>query len=113
MTRRPAHARDRPPPSLAPSALALSALLAWGLLPDGAASGTPLRWRDALRNGLPNRADYDRMELGYYERLLEGPAAPGHARGGVEGPAAENERLTLKVDDVREFVLKPNQVRDP
>ncbi|MFO0954410.1 MAG: hypothetical protein U0835_25270 [Isosphaeraceae bacterium] len=115
MTRRPAHDRT-PSPSLTPQALALSALLAWGLLPEGRAPGTLARWREPLCNALPNRADYDRMELGYYENLLEDrPEAP-RGRGGPQagaGPAFVDGRLTLKVDDVREFVLKPNLVRDP
>src|SRR5260221_6603397 len=106
---------------LTPSALAISALLACGLLPDELASGTPFAWREVLRNDLPNRADYEQTELGYDEHLLDAgrnPGAPvsGKAVSGKspnsEGPAAENERLTLKVDDVREFVLKPGQVRD-
>jgi hypothetical protein len=50
--------------SLTPSALAISALLACGLLPDELASGTPFEWREVLRNDLPNRADYEQMELG-------------------------------------------------
>ena len=102
----------RPPhASLTPSVLAVSALLAFGLLPDGPASGTALEWREALRNDLPNRADVERMERGYYEHLLD--ASRSRSKGqSAEGPAAGNERLTLKVDDVREFVLKPGQARD-
>ncbi|MEJ7637401.1 MAG: hypothetical protein WKF75_05250 [Singulisphaera sp.] len=95
--------------------VATLALLAWGLAPDGPASGRSSRIREAMRADRMNRADYERMERGYYESLLDAgrqlgvPAeAPGPlaaARRGrapgrrlfIEGP------LALAVDDVREF----------
>lgn len=112
--------RDR----LAPSALGLVALLVWGILPGDLASGTPLRIREVLRNDLPSRADLEQMERGYYEQLadsshqirdLSGSHALDSQKSGGTPDAAtgENERLTHRVADVREFVLKPNIVRDP
>src|SRR5262245_10827647 len=98
------------PITVTPSLLATSALLAWGLLPAGPASGRPtaapapapssalpLAWRvrEALRNDLPSRADYERMERGYYEQLLDAgrrpaalsAAAAAHPGGALAGHA--------------------------
>jgi hypothetical protein len=125
------------PITVTPSLLATSALLAWGLLPAGPASGTPLttatalpiawRVREALRNDLPSRADYERMERGYYEQLLDAgrrpaalsvsAAASAHPGGALPGHAepfrVEHGRTTLSVDDVREYVLRPGMTSDP
>ncbi len=103
------------PVRLAPQILATTALLAWGLVPAELASGTPLRVREVLRNDLPSRPDYDRMERGYYEQIL----APGRrldapTQAAQAGSAAvKHGRLTLPVADVREFVLRPGLVFDP
>ena len=104
---------------LTPSLLATAALLAWGALPDDPAKGTSMRWRDLLRNDLPSRVDYEQMERGYYEQILD---ASRHLGVGSVADAAnvnsstsgnpQHERLTLKVNDIREFILKPNLVRD-
>ncbi len=81
------------------SMLATAALLAWGLLP---ASGT-------LRDDARNARDYDRIERGYYERLIDSGRRP-------EGPSRESHApfdagvLAQPVDDVREYVLKPSLV---
>ena len=108
---------------LTPSFLALSALLAWGLWPGRLAEGTPLRVLEALRNDQPSRIDTERMERGYYEQLLDvgrqlgsiaDPAAAARNRAATPDAAtAEDERLTCRTKDVREFVLKPNLARDP
>lgn len=118
----------RPEPArLAPSSLVLAALLGWTYAPGGLAGGTPLRLREALRNDLPSRADTERMERGYYEQLLDAgrqlgaladPAAAGRDRdaaraGTPDAATAEDERLTYRTRDVREFLLKPGLVRDP
>ena len=107
---------------LTPSILATSALLAWGIVP-GAASGVPGRVRDALRNDLLSRADYERVERGYYEKLTGAAAAPRRPDAAVNANAAlpghgepvkvGHGRLTVEVADVREFVLRPNLVYDP
>ena len=116
-------ARPSNPPPRGPRVvrfLATLALLAWGLAPVGPASGRPARFRDVMRDDRMSRADYERMERGYYESLLdagrqlgapvEAPDSLAAARRGekravdpfIEGPLAE------AVDDVREFVLKPD-----
>ena len=100
------------PDRLTPTFLATAALLALGALPSG-------RVREALRDDLPSRADYDRLERGYYEQLLDAGSAPGAAAGAgalaghAEPIAVEHGRQTDKVDDVREYVLKPDMTRDP
>jgi lysophospholipase L1-like esterase len=120
---------SRPSP-LGTQILALLALVAWGLIPAGPAAGRTLRLREALRSGERNRADYERMERGYYERLLDagrrqiGPpegskadfaAAGTGTRTGwlhLEAPPFEAGPLAIAVDDLREFVLKPSLVFD-
>jgi hypothetical protein len=99
-----------------PFLLATSALLAWGLAPVESASGMSGKVRDALRNDLPNASDYERVERGYYQQLLEAcrPSAllsapdPNHPDVTID-----HGRLTLPVDDLREYVLKPGLSRDP
>jgi hypothetical protein len=99
----------------------LLALLAWRLVPAGAAPGSALRVREALRRDLPNAADYRRMERGYYEALLDsgrqlGALADGRstAEKPVRPPGAPIDTMpfVMPVDDLREFVLKPNLVID-
>lgn len=87
--------------------LTTAAILGWGLAPGQLALGTPGRVRETLRCDLMSRADYDQMERGYYEQILDagrklGGAVAGAQRGG--GPS----QVCLSVDDLREFVLKPN-----
>jgi hypothetical protein len=100
--------------------LATAALLALGLAPVGSAAGAPGRIRETLRSDLLSKADYERMERGYYERILDA----GRKLGST--PALATRRADWKgwthldvapfdagplaqvVDDLREFVLKPN-----
>jgi lysophospholipase L1-like esterase len=104
-----------------PILLATVVLLAWGLVPGEMASGMPLRVREVLRNDQRNRADYERMEQSYYEQILDAgrmlDAAAGHLSGALPGHTesihVEHGRLAMEVDDVREYVLKPNLTRDP
>lgn len=108
--------RDR----LTPTFVASAALLAWGVMPEGPAAG---RVREALRNDLPSRADYEAIERGYYEQILDAGRDPTAVAGAgpVEGALAghaepievEHGRLTEAVADVREFVLRPNLTFDP
>src|SRR3954453_3551179 len=117
------------PSCLTSQLLATLAILAWGLAPAGLASGRTLRLREALRCDGPSRADYERMERGYYEHLIDagppplGPAAGAEAdaaaaagaRKGwlhLEAPPFEAGPLAIKVDDLREFVLKPSLTFD-
>jgi lysophospholipase L1-like esterase len=71
--------------------------------------------RETLRSTRLNNADYERMERGYYEQILDSGRTLGDA-GGVaksvssqtEPPPFEAGPLALEVADLREFVLKPN-----
>lgn len=107
------------PSSLTVQFLATAALLAWGLAPARIASGMPAAHiRETLRSDLLSRADYERMERGYYEQLLDagrslgGVTDPLSAVRGTKSPAApepfEGGPLAHGVPDLREFVLKPN-----
>jgi lysophospholipase L1-like esterase len=113
------------PARLTPQLLATAAILVWGLAPLGVASGPVLRLRETLRCDEKNQADYERMERGYYEHLIDAGMRPldapvetaaGAGRGGeprtgwlhLEAPPFEAGPLAVAVDDVREFVLKPD-----
>jgi hypothetical protein len=106
------------PSSLTLQFLATAALLAWGLAPPRTASGMPARLRETLRSDLMSRADYERMERGYYEQLLDAGRSLGATPdplalvGRPKRPAApepfEGGPLARGVADLREFVLKPN-----
>ncbi|HWE36600.1 MAG TPA: SGNH/GDSL hydrolase family protein [Isosphaeraceae bacterium] len=87
-------------------AIVAAALLAGGLASPAGGVGRLLR---ALADDGPNRADYERMERGYYEHLIDAGArlearGPRH-RGDAAGNADE---LAVGVDDLREYVLKPS-----
>ena len=94
-------------------------ILACGLLPARLSGDRPARLRDSLRSNLMNRVDLERIERGYYEQLLD----PGRRldaladvpdmrlRGSPSGTWSvplEDSPLVMRVDDVREVVLKPN-----
>jgi lysophospholipase L1-like esterase len=109
------------PARLSPQLLLTATLLAWGLAPAGLASWPSPRLRETLRRDEKNRADYERMERGYYEQLVDsgrrldtGPAGastPDAGRAGwlhLEAPPFEAGPLAIAVDDFREFVLRPN-----
>jgi hypothetical protein len=76
-----------------------------------------------MRNDLPARADYERIERGYYEQVLDAgrrldatatsPPPAGALAGHAEPVEVEHGRLTDKVGDVREYVLKPSLTSDP
>jgi hypothetical protein len=101
----------------------LLVLLAWRLVPGGSVPGVWLRIREELRRDLPNAADYRQMERGYYETLIESGRrlnALGDAPqpGTAERPERrDNIPITtmpfiVPVDDLREYVLKPNLLMD-
>ena len=110
--------------------LATLAILAWGLVPTGPAAGRTLRLREVLQCDERNRADYERMERGYYEHMLDAgrrqlgattgleldaAAAAAEVRTGwlhLEAPPFEAGPLAVAVDDLREFVLKPGLTFD-
>jgi lysophospholipase L1-like esterase len=81
--------------------LCTAALLLWGLVPLGVSSGWPSRLHATLRNDALNARDHERIEHGYYERLIEAtPPRPG--------TLFDAGALARNVDDVREYVLKSN-----
>jgi lysophospholipase L1-like esterase len=91
--------------------------LAWGLMPETALPGPVLRVRETLRCDQMNEADYERMERGYYEHLLDAGRQLGAPAGPAPGRALQHTvaivpfdagPLTITVDDLREYVLKPN-----
>jgi lysophospholipase L1-like esterase len=111
------------PSPLTRQLIATAAILAWGLMPGELASGTPARIREALRRDLPSQADYERMERGYYEQLLDAGRSLNAVADGSRARPGERARkvwthleaapfeagpLALVVNDLREFVLKPN-----
>src|SRR4051812_19873954 len=106
--------------------IATAAILAWGLVPGELASGTTARIREAMHRDLPSRADYERIERGYYEQLLDAgrsldAVADGVGAGAGAGSGARERKgwthleaapfeagpLCRVVEDLREFVLKP------
>ncbi|SIO30993.1 GDSL-like Lipase/Acylhydrolase family protein [Singulisphaera sp. GP187] len=99
--------------------VATAAILAWGLAPGRLALGTPGRLRETLRNDQLSQADYEKMERGYYEQILDAgrklgasdavePESPRHNRSQAKSVPFEGGPLAQGVDDLREFVLKPN-----
>jgi hypothetical protein len=77
-----------------------AAVLVLGLTPAGA----------SLRDDRPGRAEVERMERGYYERLLDSGRrldAPAEPRAGSGHAPFQYGRLAVAVDDLREYALKP------
>jgi len=99
--------------------LAIVAILAWGLLPDGLAGDGPSRLRESLKSNLFNRTDLERIEHGYYERLIAAgrrlddlgdvPGLRIRSRSGTTWSVpVEEAPLIVRVDDLREVVLRPD-----
>jgi hypothetical protein len=94
------------------------AILVYGLVPDRLSGEGPARLRASLRSNLFNRTDAARIERGYYEQLLDAgrrlddladlPALRGRRRpGGAWSVPVDSTPLVVRVDDLREVVLKP------
>ncbi len=99
--------------------LAMVVILAWGLLPDGLAGNGPSRLRDSLKSNLFNQTDLERIERGYYERLIAAdrrlddladvPGVRIRSRSGATWSVpVEEAPLIVRVDDLREVVLRPD-----
>jgi lysophospholipase L1-like esterase len=99
--------------------LATIALLIGGAVPDGLTGDGVARWRNSLKSNLINRVDVERIERGYYERLVN----PGQQLDGLSDLRAVRLRrdrdttwsvpfdaapLVMRVDDLREAALKRN-----
>jgi hypothetical protein len=94
-------------------------ILACGLIPARLSGDRPARLRDSLKSNLLNRVDLERIERGYYEQLI----APSRrlddladipdvrlrrSPSGTWSVPLEDSPLVMRVDDVRELVLKPD-----
>ncbi len=94
-------------------------ILACGLVPARLSGDRPARLRDSLKSNLLNRVDLERIERGYYEQLI----APSRRlddladmpdvrlRGSPSGTWSvplEDSPLVMRVDDIRELVLRPD-----
>jgi lysophospholipase L1-like esterase len=81
------------------------ALLVWGVLPRSVTG----RFGESMRDDGPSLVDVERRERGYYEELIDAgrrrDRPSNHTRGDAPFDAGE---LADAVDDVREFVLKPD-----
>jgi hypothetical protein len=99
--------------------LAMVVMLAWGLLPDGLAGNGPARLRESLKSNLFNRTDLERIERGYYERLIAAgrrlddlgdvPGLRIRSRSGATWSVpVEEAPLIVRVNDLREVVLLPD-----
>jgi hypothetical protein len=99
--------------------LAMVVILVWGLLPDGFAGDGPARLCDCLKSNLFNQADLERIERGYYERLIavdrrlddlaDIPGLRVRSRSGATWSIpVEGAPLIARVDDLREVVLRPD-----
>ncbi|MDE2506829.1 MAG: SGNH/GDSL hydrolase family protein [Planctomycetota bacterium] len=108
---------DRPASRLWwPAALVL---FAFGVGSWGGVSATVERGRDDLCRAVRSARDLDRLDRGYYTMLAEAGSPDGY--GWLERsetppppavatapPAVDPEPFCLRVDDVREYVLKPS-----
>lgn len=96
--------------------------LACAVVPDELVPAALLQVRETLRNDELNDVDYERMERGYYERLLDAghrlDTPAGSSIGRAHSPASavpvpfDFGPLAEPVDDVREFVLRRGQSVD-
>ncbi|WZO98368.1 SGNH/GDSL hydrolase family protein [Isosphaeraceae bacterium EP7] len=92
--------------------LAAAGLLAFGLAPGRLVPPQALAARDAMRSDAINATDYDRMERGYYEQILDAGRDPGShpdadAARHAEAPPFDAGPLADVVPDARQYVLKP------
>jgi hypothetical protein len=93
------------------------ALIVLATIPEPFLPADVVRLRDVLQRSGLNRADYESMERGYYEDILD-KARSVTSRAGEHGgdapPPPNNEhgpteeRPILPVNDIREYVLQPS-----
>ena len=95
-------------------------LLAFGLVPDRLAGESTSRLRDSLQSHMLNRIDVNRVERGYYEKILnvgrrlddlaDLPDLRIRRRtGGTWSVPFDAAPLVMRVDDLREVAIKPDQ----
>jgi hypothetical protein len=98
-------------------------LLAFGLVPDRFAGETTSRVRDSMQSHMLNRIDVNRVERGYYEKILnvgrrlddlaDLPNLRVRRRAaGTWSVPFDAAPLVIRVDDVRELAIEPNQSAD-
>jgi lysophospholipase L1-like esterase len=99
--------------------LATIAIVLWGAVPNRIAGERLARLRNSLKNNMMNRADLERIEQGYYERLVEsGPRLDNLVdprgllhrlqAGTTWSVPVDAAPLVMRVDDLREVILKGN-----
>lgn len=95
---------------LTPAWIGATALLVLPLLQAVLPLPAPLlRIAVALGNDGLNQIDYERMEVGYYQKLLDsGRTFAEDAKAEPAIPTFQDSELVQAVDDVREYILRPN-----
>jgi hypothetical protein len=97
---------------------AIVVMLVCGLAPDETPGTGPSRVRASLKSNLFNRSDLEQIERGYYERLTtvgqrlddlaDVPGLRLRRRGGSTWSVPfDTAPLVMRIDDLREVVLKP------
>jgi GDSL-like Lipase/Acylhydrolase family len=110
-------------PILTRHVLVISFILICGLVPDRVAGPSARSLRDSFKSNLFNRADLERFERGYYEELLDQGRrlddladVPGlrvrKRSGSTWSIPVEQSPLLMRVDDLREVVLKRNETTE-
>ena len=110
-------------PILTRHILVISFILICGLVPDRVAGPGMAALRDSFKSNLFNRADLERFERGYYEELLDQGRrlddladVPGlrvrKRSGSTWSIPVEQSPLLIRVDDLREVVLKRNDATE-
>jgi lysophospholipase L1-like esterase len=100
-----------------PRLLATIAILVWPVVPDRIVGRHLARVKNSLKNDMINRADLERIEQGYYERLaIPGPRLDALAdvhgslhrwqAGAAWSVPFDSAPLVARVDDLREVILK-------
>jgi hypothetical protein len=106
-------------PIMTRQVLVMILILLCGIVPDRLAGQGASSLRDSFKSNLFNRADLERIERGYYEELLDHghrlddlgdvPALRVRRRSGSTWSIpVEQSPLMVRVDDLREVVLKKN-----
>src|SRR5262245_15194374 len=104
-------------PILTRHVLVIILILICGLIPEAPMGPGASSLRDSFKSNLFNRADLERFERGYYEELLDQGRRfddladlPGlrirKRSGSTWSIPAEKSPLVMRVDDLREVVLK-------
>ncbi len=93
-----------------------------GLTPDEPSAAGPARVCASLKSNLFNRSDLERIEQGYYEQLLavgrrlddlaDVPALRLRRRDGAWSVPFDGSPLMMRVEDLREVVLKRDDAVD-